>query len=153
MVRLPRYNICGQIKYIMKTSENFEGKYDQRVGQSIKGIGFYVGCHNFGNMNCNRAGRPVQPDSWSPSDFLGHAQTIQSRQAAKPTHMVRRKVFEIFEAENCSPTPKCEDQLSNPIMSCLVCPAPIWCDSPSKRSLVKSSVTCTSLPLLVSLLN
>ena len=67
----PRYTICGQIPYIMKTSESFEGKYDQRVGQSIKGIGFYVGCHNFGNMNCNRAGRPVQPDSWSPSDFLG----------------------------------------------------------------------------------
>ena len=148
MVRLPRYNICGQIQYIMKTSESFEGKYDQRVGQSIIGIGFYVGCHNFGNMNRNRAGRPVQPDSWSPSDFLGHAQTIQSRQ-----NMVKRNVFEIFETENCSPTPKSEDQPSNPIMSCLVCPAPIWCDSPSKRSPVKSSVTCTSLPLLVSLLN
>ena len=54
-----------------ETSQSFEGKYEQWVGESIKGIGFYVGCHNFGNMNRNRAGRPSYNltlfDSWSSS--------------------------------------------------------------------------------------
>ena len=59
----------------MKTSESFEGKYDERVGQSIKGIGFYVGCHNFGTMNRNREDgwhNLTLFDSWSYSYyFLG----------------------------------------------------------------------------------